>query len=574
MVRVVQRPLPESWQLDCLHPALQRVYAARGVLSEDRLALNLAHLLPYHSLKGIDQAVQLLVDAMTHNQQILVVGDFDVDGATSTALVIRALRMMGFTQVDFLVPNRFDFGYGLTPELVGVACQLTNKPALIVTVDNGIASVDGVAAAQAAGIKVLVTDHHLPGDELPDAEAIVNPNQPGCRFPSKNACGCTVAFYLMLALRARLNEIGYFTAKAPNLADLLDLVALATVADVVALDYNNRILVEQGLRRIRAGQTAVGITALMQVAGRNPQRAVSSDFGFIIGPRLNAAGRLDDMSIGIDCLLTDDPNLALDMAQQLDELNRDRKHIEAAMTADAQRFIDEFDAGDALPFGLALHHTDWHQGVIGILASRIKDKVHRPVIAFADGDDGLIKGSARSIAGFHLRDALDLVDKRAPGMLVKFGGHAMAAGMTVRKDRLDEFRQAFDQVCREQLSEAQLTQTLEVDGQLDHTEFVLEFAEQLRHAGPWGQGFPEPLFEGVFQLAQQRIVGGRHLKLVLAPDQHASSGLMLDAIWFNIDPAQWPNASCHRARIVFQLDINEYRGRRSIQLLVRHLTSQ
>lgn len=577
MVRVIQRPLPASWQLDSLPLALQRVYAARGVVSEDSLALNLVHLLPYHSLKGIDAAVRLLVDAIYQQQQILVIGDFDVDGAASTAMVIRALRMMGCYRVDFLVPNRFDFGYGLTPELVDEACRQQNKPDLIITVDNGIAAVEGVEAAQAQGIKVLVTDHHLPGDELPNADAIVNPAQPGCAFPSKVACGCAVAFYLMLALRAHLKDAGFFQAEVPNLGGLLDLVALATVADVVPLDYNNRILVEQGLRRIRSGHTSVGIMALMQVAGRNLRRAASSDFGFILGPRLNAAGRLDDMSLGIECLLTDDPDLALEMAQQLDDLNRDRKKIEADMTDDAQRFIDEFDTQQALPHGLTLYHPGWHQGVIGILASRIKDKVHRPVIAFAAAESGWLKGSARSIPGFHMRDAIDLLDKRYPGILVKFGGHAMAAGMTIQEQRFDEFRGGFSQICREQLSDTQLTRTLEIDGQLQPSEFVPEFAERLHHAGPWGQSFPEPLFQGRFELAQQRVVGGKHLKLVLLPkwpDEMGTGNItatMLDAIWFNIDPALWPNEDAEEAEIVFQLDINEYRGRRSIQLLVRHL---
>lgn len=573
-VRVVRRALPSNWQLDGLSPVLQRIYAARGVVSEQQLALSLQHLLPYHSLKGIDAAAAVLMDAIRHHKHILVVGDFDVDGATSTALSIRALRMMGATHVDYLVPNRFDFGYGLTPELVAVAATLPVKPDLIVTVDNGIASVAGVAAANAAGIKVLVTDHHLPGEQLPDAVAIVNPSQPGCGFPSKAACGCTVVFYVMLAVRAKLQESGYFAdRKAPNLAVLLDLVALATIADVVPLDYNNRILVEQGLKRIRAGHTVPGIQALVQVAGKNPSRVVSSDCGFVVGPRLNAAGRLDDMGLGIECLLTDDVAKAMDMAQQLDELNRDRRHIEVTMTADAQHVIDEFDTRGELPVGLCLFHPEWHQGVIGILASRIKDKVHRPVIAFAAGDDGQLKGSARSIPGFHIRDGLDRVDKRVPGVLVKFGGHAMAAGMTIAAGQLAVFQQAFDQVCRELLTVAQLSQTLEVDGELAAHELVLEFAEQLRHAGPWGQDFPEPVFQGTFDVVQQRIVGERHLKLVLSPSQVATGvPLLLDAIWFNIDPSDWPNTACQQADVVFQMDVNEFRGRQSVQLLIRHLS--
>ena len=572
MVQVVQRGLPDGWQLDALPPVLQRVYAARGVVDASQLTLSLKELLPYHSLKGMDDAVALLVDVIQKQQHLLVVGDFDVDGATSTALVIRAMRSMGAASVDYLVPNRFDFGYGLTPELVDVASQLPDKPDLILTVDNGIAAISGVDAAKACGIPVLVTDHHLPGETLPDAAAIVNPSQPDCDFPSKAACGCTVVFYLMLALRARLSSLGHFEGgKAPNLATLLDLVALATVADVVPLDYNNRILVEQGLRRIRAGQTLVGIQALMQVAGRDPGRAVASDFGFVVGPRLNAAGRLDDMGLGVECLLTDDPDQARDMAQQLDDLNRDRKQIEASMTADAQRFIDEFDTQQSLPVGLTLFHADWHQGVIGILASRIKEKVHRPVIAFARGDDGVLKGSGRSIRGLHLRDVLDLVDRRLPGALLKFGGHAMAAGMSLREDQLDAFQQVFDQVCREQVSQQQLTRTLEVDGELANHELALDLAEQLRYAGPWGQGFPEPLFQGRFTLVQQRIVGGRHLKLVLSPVSAGAVDTLIDGIWFNIDPSEWPNDHCQQVNLVYQLDINEFRGRRSVQLLIQHL---
>ena len=573
MVQVVQRGLPDGWQLDALPPVLQRVYAARGVVDASQLTLSLKELLPYHSLKGMDDAVALLVDVIQKQQHLLVVGDFDVDGATSTALVIRAMRSMGAASVDYLVPNRFDFGYGLTPELVDVASQLPHKPDLILTVDNGIAAISGVAAAKACGIPVLVTDHHLPGETLPDAAAIVNPSQPDCDFPSKAACGCTVVFYLMLALRARLSALGHFEGgKAPNLATLLDLVALATVADVVPLDYNNRILVEQGLRRIRAGQTLVGIQVLMQVAGRDPGRAVASDFGFVVGPRLNAAGRLDDMGLGIECLLTDDANRARDMAQQLDDLNRDRKQIEASMTADAQHFIDEFDTQQSLPVGLTLFHADWHQGVIGILASRIKEKVHRPVIAFARGDDGVLKGSGRSIRGLHLRDVLDLVDRRLPGALLKFGGHAMAAGMSLKEAQLDVFQQVFDQVCREQVSQQQLTRTLEVDGELANHELALDLAEQLRYAGPWGQGFPEPVFQGRFTLVQQRIVGGRHLKLVLSPVSAGTvAGSLIDGIWFNIDPSEWPNNHCQEVNLVYQLDINEFRGRRSVQLLIQHL---
>jgi single-stranded-DNA-specific exonuclease len=566
MVEVVERSYSKSVQLPGLHPVLQRIYAARGVGDPSQLELSLRHLLPWYELAGVERAVDWLVPVVTEQRSLLIVGDFDVDGATSTALAIRALRMMGATRLDYLVPNRFDFGYGLTPELVDVAVQ--RRPDLILTVDNGIAAVTGVAAANAAGIPVVVTDHHLPGDELPAAAAIVNPNQPGCGFASKAACGCTVVFYLMLALRARLQGMNYFPAAVPNLAELLDLVALATVADVVPLDRNNRILVEQGLRRIRAGRGVAGIPALLQVAGRNPARVVSGDFGFVVGPRLNAAGRLDDMSLGIECLLTDNPVLALEMASQLDEFNRDRRSIEAAMSADAERFLRDWQMDQSLPTGLCLFHPEWHQGVIGILASRIKDKVHRPVIAFASGDQGELKGSARSIPGLHMRDALDRVHKRSPQLLRKFGGHAMAAGMTLNPGQLDAFRQVFDQICCECLNADQLQQKIEVDGELQTDDMALELAEQLRWAGPWGQGFPEPVFSGIFHLLQQRLVGERHLKLVVQP---VGSERLLDAIWFNIDPTRWPRPELQQVRMVFQLDINEFRGRQSVQLLVRHI---
>ena len=567
MVEVVERRPPQhALQNSGLHPVLQRIYAARGVKDTVELELTLRHLLPWFELAGIEAAVDWLLPVVTEQRSLLIVGDFDVDGATSTAVAIRALRMMGAQRLDYLVPNRFDFGYGLTPELVAVAVE--RRPDLILTVDNGIAAVAGVAAANTAGIPVVVTDHHLPGAELPAAAAIVNPNQPGCRFASKAACGCTVVFYVMLALRARLQAMGFFRGEAPNLAALLDLVALATVADVVPLDRNNRILVEQGLRRIRAGRAVAGIPALLQVAGRNAARAVSTDFGFVVGPRLNAAGRLDDMSLGIECLLTDDPLLALQLATQLDEFNRDRRGIEAAMAADAERFLHDWQVQQNLPTGLCLFHPEWHQGVIGILASRIKERVHRPVIAFATGDHDQLKGSARSIAGLHMRDALDLVDKRYPGLMRKFGGHAMAAGLTLNPGCFELFRVAFDEVCRELLSADQLQQRIEVDGALGADDMVLELAEQLRWAGPWGQGFPEPVFVGDFRIVQQRLVGERHLKMVVEP---LGSGQIFDAIWFNIDPKVWPRPELQQTRIVFQLEINEFRGRQSVQLMVKQL---
>lgn len=556
-------PLPV---LDHLHPVLNRVYSARGITSPDDLELTLQTLLPYHSMSGISEAVAALVPVVTQGRRLLVVGDFDADGATSTAVALRALAMMGATDVGYLVPNRFDFGYGLTPELVDVARDMS--PDLIMTVDNGIAALQGVAAANAAGIPVVVTDHHLAGDQLPEALAIVNPNQPGCEFPSKAACGCTVVFYLMLALRAELQRLGAFPAGAPNLAVLIDLVALATVADVVPLDRNNRILVEQGLRRIRAGQAQAGVRALLQVSGRSAERITAADFGFALGPRINAAGRLDDMSLGIECLLTDDEQKALTIATELDAFNRERRQIELGMQQEALALLDDSAVAPQERAGVCLWQENWHQGVIGILASRIKEKVYRPVIAFASADNGELKGSARSVPGLHIRDALDLLDRRHPGLIVKFGGHAMAAGLTLRAGVFDEFAQAFDQVCRTLMSDDALEERIDTDGELRPAEFSLELAEQLRWGGPWGQGFPEPVFEGWFRLVQQRIVGERHLKMVLQP-RH--SDLAMDAIWFNIDTTAWPDYQREEVHCVFQLDVNEFRGARTVQLVIRHL---
>ncbi|MAE20863.1 MAG: single-stranded-DNA-specific exonuclease RecJ [Pseudomonas sp.] len=563
--QIQDRTVPLAPELDGLPPVLSRVYRSRGVTSQAELELQLKQLIPYHSMKDIDAAVMALVPVVTEGKRLLVVGDFDADGATSTAVVLRALRMMGAADVDYLVPNRFDFGYGLSPELVAVARERT--PDLILTVDNGIASVAGVAAANAAGIPVVVTDHHLPGDELPEALAIVNPNQQGCDFPSKAACGCAVVFYLMLALRARLMDMRALPAPV-NLASLLDLVALATVADVVPLDGNNRILVEQGLRRIRARQACAGVLALLQVAGRDARQVVASDFGFAVAPRLNAAGRLDDMSLGIECLLTDDPAHALTIATELDAFNRDRRQIEQGMQQEALALLDSACAAEDDRVGISLYHPDWHQGVIGILASRIKERFYRPVIAFAPGDAGQLKGSARSVSGLHIRDALDQVDKQAPGLILKFGGHAMAAGLSLDAARFDEFQQRFDQVCRTLLSEDDLQQTIVTDGELAPAEVTLDLAEQLRLGGPWGQAFPEPCFRGEFRIVQQRIVGERHLKLVL---QRLDSGQALDAIWFGIDTNVWPDPARERVHCAYQLDVNEFRGQRSLQLRILHM---
>ncbi|MBD9503682.1 single-stranded-DNA-specific exonuclease RecJ [Pseudomonas sp. BGr12] len=568
-MRIESRPLPPTLpNLGDLPPLLTRLYAARGVQSAAELDKGLARLIPYQQLKGVDAAVELLVDALEKGQRILYVGDFDADGATASSVGVLALRMLGAAWVDYLVPNRFEYGYGLTPEIVAVA--LEKRPELLVTVDNGISSIDGVAAAKAAGLRVLVTDHHLPGAELPAADAIVNPNQPGCDFPSKAMAGVGVIFYVMLALRARLRERGWFAARGiaePNLAELLDLVSLGSVADVVPLDANNRILVHQGLARIRAGRARPGLRALLEVAGRDCRRITSTDLGFILGPRLNAAGRLDDMSLGIELLLCEDESVARDMAVQLDQLNQDRKAIEQGMQREALAQLKELPV-EEMPFGLCLFDPEWHQGVIGILASRLKERYHRPTIAFADAGDGTLKGSARSVPGFHIRDALDAVAARHSGLISKFGGHAMAAGLSLPQENFGAFAAAFDAEVRRQLDEEDLTGRLLSDGQLGAEEFHLELARALRQAGPWGQHFPEPLFHGIFQIVQQRVVGERHLKLVLKTE---CGSLQLDAIAFNIDREIWPNPTVRWAEVAYKLDVNEFRGNETVQLMVAHI---
>lgn len=568
-MRIESRPLPETLpDLGALPPLLTRLYAARGVQSAAELDKGLARLIPYQQLKGMDAAVELLVQGLKSGQRMLIVGDFDADGATASTVGVLGLRMLGAAHVDYLVPNRFEYGYGLTPEIVAVA--LERAPQLLITVDNGISSVEGVAAAKAAGLTVLVTDHHLPGSELPAADAIVNPNQPGCEFPSKALAGVGVMFYVLLALRARLRDMGWFTAQRPepNLGELLDLVALGSVADVVPLDANNRILVYQGLARIRAGRARPGLRAILEVAGRDHRRITSTDLGFILGPRLNAAGRLDDMALGIECLLCEDEALARDMAVQLDQLNQDRKTIEQGMQREALAQLKDLPLED-MPFGLCLFEPDWHQGVIGILASRMKERYHRPTIAFADAGDGVLKGSARSVPGFHIRDALDAVAAKHPELISKFGGHAMAAGLSLPQANFAAFAAAFDAEVRRQLCEDDLTGRLLSDGALSIEEFHLPLAKELRNAGPWGQHFPEPLFHGVFQLVQQRVVGERHLKVVLKSE---CGSVQLDGIAFGVDRDIWPNPTVRWVELAYKLDVNEYRGQESVQLLIAHIS--
>ncbi|WP_279024111.1 single-stranded-DNA-specific exonuclease RecJ [Gibbsiella quercinecans] len=553
-----------------LHPLLRRLYAQRGVKGEQELERSVKGMLPWQQLDGIDAAIDLLQQALADRRRIMVVGDFDADGATSTALTVLALRSMGGGDVNYLVPNRFDDGYGLSPEVVEQAHARGAE--LIVTVDNGISSHAGVEVAHAKGMQVLVTDHHLPGDTLPAAEAIINPNLRGCAFPSKALAGVGVAFYLMLALRTRLRDSGWFEQRGlamPNLADLLDLVALGTVADVVPLDANNRILVYQGLNRIRAGKCRPGIRALLEVANRDARQLVASDLGFALGPRLNAAGRLDDMSIGVALLLSDDIAQARMLANDLDALNQTRREIEQGMQLEALQLCDQLERSTtALPYGLAMYHPEWHQGVVGILASRIKERFHRPVIAFAPAGEGILKGSGRSVAGLHMRDALERLDTLHPGLMMKFGGHAMAAGLSLEAARFDEFRQRFGELVGEWLDPALLEGVVWSDGELGQQELTLEMAELLRSGGPWGQAFPEPTFDGRFRILQQRLVGEKHLKLMVEP---LGGGPLLDGIAFNIDTSQWPDNSVREVELAYRLDVNEFRGNRNVQLLIQHL---
>ncbi|MGR5284589.1 single-stranded-DNA-specific exonuclease RecJ [Vibrio maritimus] len=576
MIEIQRRPdVDISILPDSIPVLLRRLYISRGVSDVAQLEKAAKGLHSYQQLAGIDPAVELLFEAIEQQKRIIVVGDFDADGATSSALSVLALRMLGSRNVDYLVPNRFEDGYGLSPEVVDQAIEIGAE--VIMTVDNGVSSISGVQYAKDNNIKVLVTDHHLPGSELPNVDAMVNPNLNECGFPSKALAGVGVAFYLMMALCVYMRKRNWFAEQGmaePKLMELIDLVALGTVADVVPLDENNRILVHQGLQRIRAGKARPGIQALIEIAKRDARKLVASDFGFALGPRINAAGRLDDMSFGVELLMSDNIHAARRMASELDGLNQTRKDIEEGMKQEALAFCERLQISDkaALPYGLALFQRDWHQGVIGILASRIKDKFHRPVIAFADGGEGTIKGSCRSIQGLHMRDALDRIDTQNPGLILKFGGHAMAAGLTIMEKDFERFSKLFDEVVREELGDTALKGIILSDGELTPEEFSMHTAEQIRAGGPWGQAFPDPVFDGEFKVLHQKLVGEKHLKLMVEP-MHKGFGtnIMLDAIAFNVDLRRWPDASVKTVTLAYKLDINEFRGNQSLQLMVDHI---
>lgn len=567
--KVVQRPVANKHHhLSSIHPVLQNIYLSRGIQREEELDRSLKQLPSPWLLSGMEKIVGHLINAIETQKKILIIADFDADGATSCSVAIRGLQMLGAANLSFIVPNRFEYGYGLTPEIVQLA--ETQKPDILITVDNGISSIEGVKAAKVHGLTVLITDHHLPGNDLPDADAIVNPVL-DTEFPGRSLAGVGVIFYVMMALRSRLRDLNWFDRQQiqePNLGRLLDYVALGTIADVVPLDQVNRVLVHQGLMRIRSGQCHPGLRALIEISGRNARSITASDLGFALGPRLNAAGRLDDMALGIECLLTDDEEMAKEMAEQLDDLNNDRKEIEGQMKAEAMVLLDEMKALDDvhLPAGVCLFDRNWHQGVIGILASRIKDRLHRPVIAFAPAEKGEIKGSARSIQGVHIRDVLSDIASSHPAILKKFGGHAMAAGMTLKMSDYPVFSLAFDEMVGKRLEDVDIDQTVYTDGELNEEDISLQFADLLQESGPWGQEFPEPAFEGVFDVVQSRIVGRNHLKLVL---RLPFSELLIDAIAFNVEqPELW--LGLRKIKTVYKLDVNEYRGNRSIQFILQY----
>jgi single-stranded-DNA-specific exonuclease len=549
-----------------MHPILQRIYAARGVFGPEQAEHRLGRLLAPEQLGGMQQAVALLAQAIQDDISIMIAGDYDCDGATGAAVAVRGLRLLGARHVDYVIPNRFVHGYGLTPELVA---SLPAHAQLIVTVDNGIASVAGVAAARARGMRVIVTDHHLPGEQLPAADAIVNPNVHGDDFPSKALAGVGVMFYVLLALRARMREQGRFAANAePDLSSLLDLVALGTVADLVPLDFNNRILVEAGMKRLRSGRGCAGITALIEASQRSIQGMCTSDLGYAVGPRLNAAGRLEDMRLGVECLLTDDPAQARHYAEMLSSINQERRDLQASMVAEAEVMVAAAANVDTQAIGVTLFEPSWHAGVVGLVASKLKERLHRPVIAFApagEDDPDHLRGSARSISGFHIRDALAVVDARHPGLIERFGGHAMAAGLSLRTEDYPRFAAAFDAVAREWLNEEQLQAVLYTDGEMPIGLFTLDMARVLRFAGPWGQAFPEPLFDNRFECFSWRLMGERHLRLSLRDPRDDS---LHDAVMFNAYDGQPPPTVL---RAAYELTINDWQGRESPRLLLRHM---
>ena len=570
---VHRRPSNENLSFqNSVHPVIQKIFKRRPISDVNEIELGLNNLLTPEKFKGIDDAVSLLINALKKQERVLIVADFDADGATSCVVAIDCLRKFGLKQIDYVVPNRFEYGYGLTPEIVELG--KLKKPDLIITVDNGISSLDGVATANAAGISVIITDHHIAPNILPAAHAILNPNQPGCEFPSKCIAGVGVIFYLMLALRSRLRSLDWFLKlglNEPNLADQLDLVAIGTIADVVPLDRNNRILVDEGLRRIRNGKTRQGIDALITVSNREGGRLKASDVGFGLAPRLNAAGRLEDMSTGIECLLSTSDSDAYQLALALDGINRDRKKIELDMREQAWQALDEIAGQDKeLPNALCLFDERWHQGIVGIIASRVKDKYHRPAIAFAQVDESQeIKGSARSIKGFHIRDALDIVATKNPGLIDKFGGHAMAAGLSLKRQDFEVFEKAFLAEASRLLDEEQLQSKVLSDGNLEPKWLTLEVASLIEAAGPWGQEFSEPLFDDTFRLVEHRKVGKNHLKMVLSPMDYPSCAL--DAIAFNVETSDWPKEGSKEIEIAYRLETNHFQGNTSLQLMVEHI---
>ena len=569
--RILQREFDQTNEhaLGDLHPVLKRIYLSRSITSSKELELGLNQLIPPEKLAGIEDAVEILVEAISADASILIVGDFDADGATSCALGVLALRAMGARHVAYIVPKRFEFGYGLTPEIVKLAAPA--QPDLIITVDNGISSHEGIEEAASCGISVLVTDHHLPGKELPPADAIVNPNRPDDTFPSKALAGVGVIFYLMIALRSGLRDLGWFERMKidpPNLAEYLDLVAVGTVADLVPLDHNNRILVAHGLKRITGGKSRPGINALLKVAGRDITRTVSSDLGFVVAPRLNAAGRLDDISTGIECLLSETPSQAKALAKQLDELNRTRREVEAGMQARAQEAVAKLDLenDDDRARGYCLFDKHWHHGVVGLVASRIKESTHRPVLALAPAGEEMIKGSARSIHGLHIRDLLETIATREEGLIDKFGGHAMAAGLSLKRSKLDQFTKIYEREIEAALSTMDLDESILTDGELGVDEINLQLSEMLRSGGPWGMGFPEPLFHGRFRVTESRVVGEKHLKMTLSPE---GSGKTVSGICFNlVSPGDQP-PQLNLIRAIYRLDTNQFRGRQTLQLIIQ-----